>query len=182
MRRVVLGSALFVLGLFVGAFATDALHVWSRPKLASTLRTAIQTQEEFLASRAARDGRLVESLVHRSNAAASWSGEGFTALDRTFDDFDGTRFLPIVLWAIYHQVERAYPNAKAEGRRRYGAVLWHEVALTLDALNLPQEAAAQRELVASDLPRGRALSSFAQLVETESTETHIDVEALALRD
>ena len=182
MRRFVLGFALFSAGLCVGALATDALHIWARPKLATTLRTAIQTQEEFLASRAAREGRLVDSLVHRSNAAASWSGQGFTALDRTFDGFDRTRFLPIVLWAIHHQAERAHPNAKPDGRRRYGALLWHQTALTLEALNLPQEAAAQRERVAPDLPRGLAVSSFAELVESESTQLHIEVEALALRN
>ena len=181
MRRIALGSALFLFGIGVGAFATDALHIWSRPMIADSLRTAIQTQEEFLASRTAREGRHVESLVHRANAAASWSGDGFSALDRRFDDFAETRFLPIVLWAIYHQAERTHPNAKPEGYRRYGAVLWHQVALTLEALGLPEEAAAHHERVAADLPRDLAASSFAELVQSQSTETHIEAETLTLR-
>src|SRR5262245_60200743 len=70
MRRIALGSLLFLFGMVVGAFATDALHMWSRPLLAASLRTAIQIQEEFLASRTAREGNLVESLIHRTNAAS----------------------------------------------------------------------------------------------------------------
>jgi hypothetical protein len=182
MRRIVLGTALFLLGIAVGAFATDALHIWSRPMLATSLRTAIQTQEELLASRTAREGRVVESLVHRANAAASWSGEGFSALDHTFDDFADTRFLPIVLWAIHRQAERAYPNAKPEGRQCYGAVLWQQVALTLEALHLPEQAAAHHERAAANLPCGVAASSFAELVQSQSTETHIETETLVLRD
>jgi len=180
MRGLAFGSVLFLLGVSVGAFATDALHIWSRPLLATSLRTAIQTQEEFLASRTARDGQLVDSLVHRANAAASWSGEGFSAIDRTFDDFSNTRFLPIVLWAIHRQAQRAYPNPKPEGRQRYGALLWHQVALTLEALNLPEDAAGYRARAAADLPSGLAMSSFADLVESERTETHIEAERLVL--
>ena len=171
---------MFALGLCAGAFGMDALHVRSRPLLARSLRTSIEIEEELLASRAARENRLTDSLVHRANAAASWSGEGFKALDRTFADLEETRFLPLVLWAIHHRSGRAHPDPKPDGRRCYGAVLWHQVVLTLEALDLPQEAAIQHQRISDDLPCEYPVSTFEDLVAAENSATQIEVETLVL--
>jgi hypothetical protein len=180
MRIAALGLVPFLSGFVLGAFLTDAAHIWSRPKLARTLRTAIQTDEEFLASRDARQGDVGESLVHRWNAADAWDGSGFRSIDRTFRDFEKTRFLPLVLWAIEHQAKQAYPNANAAGEEYYAALLRHKVALTLDALSLHESAKAQRKRAAAKVPAASLPASFAELLKSEANPTLIEAEDLTL--
>jgi hypothetical protein len=180
MRRGALGLALFLSGFVLGAFLTDAVHIWSRPKLARVLRIAIESDEELLASRDARQGDLVQSLVHRWNAADSWDRSGFRSLDRTFRDFEEIRFLPLILWAMEDQSKRAHPNANAAGEEYYAALLRHKVALTLDALSLHASAEAQRKRAAEKVPATKSPASFAELLKSEANPTLVEVEDIVL--
>ena len=175
MRASIRGILLFLVGLCVGAVATDSLHIWGRPKLASSIRTAVSIEQEFLASKAAREGRVVESLVHRWNAASAYTGEGFVAIDQAFAEFEETRFLPLTLWAMFESARRKYPNARPEGRRRVGAVLWHNAELTLRELKLAEHGFT-RETVLTGVPEEVAAPSFAKLLESENTEVHRSIE------
>ena len=175
MRAYIRGILLFLAGLCVGAVATDSLHIWARPKLARTIRTAVSTEQEFLASKAAREGRLVESLIHRSNAASAYTGEGFPAIDRIFAGLEETRFLPFTLWAIHYSAERKYPNATPEGRQRVGALLWHKAELTLGELHLADHRFTREDRIA-DNPEQFAASSFSELLESENTEVYRSIE------
>jgi hypothetical protein len=180
MGRVAYGLVLLLFGFVLGAVFTDAAHVATRPHLAHVVRVAIQTDEEFLASREARRGNIVESLVHRWNAADSWDRTGFKALDRTFTNFEDVRFLPLLLWAIDHQTKTAYPNANAAGAANYAAILRHEVAVTLDALSLHELAETQRKRAAELVPASSSHASFAELLQSEDNPTRIEVENLTL--
>jgi hypothetical protein len=175
MRTRLLGAVLFLSGFICGAIATDHLHMRGSSQLATVLRTSIATESEFLASKAAREGRLAESLVHRVNAAAAADGTGFASIDQTFADLQETWFSPVGLWAARYRVERKYPNATPEGARRVHAHLWHNANLTLDELGLSAMPLANAHDT-SDLCCDLAASSFHQLLERENTEVQRSIE------
>jgi hypothetical protein len=179
MRRLLAHIVIFSVGCLCGAFFMDQAHIWSRPKLVSVLQSAVETQEEFLGSRRAREGKLAESLVHRWNAADAWDPEIDRAPERTLKDLGSMRVLPLYLWAVHREVAEKYPNPNPKGRRCYAAHLRRQVVLTLEAFGRVEEARAEAQRIPIDC-QAFGPTSFEDLLASENTPLQIEVEGLSL--
>jgi len=93
LKSVLKYTAVFILGLLVGAFLIETLEIHLRPAYRNIIiRTDFKTDQEFLASRAARENRPVEAAFHRWAVVNAESGDGFRVFQKSHDELNGQRY------------------------------------------------------------------------------------------
>lgn len=183
-RRALLGASLFLGGLTVGAFAMDWLAMKMRPTEYWALTLTMQMEQEAQARRAARNGQLVKSLVHRWNAVALEADDGAELVGGWSEAYD-ERFQPIMLAVLEWDLERKH---SADERRRASAVnealLRSRLASTLEGLGFTQLATEESDRAAA-LHRSCECEPWqpqmlSELIEEESREPYLAAERYLL--
>lgn len=83
-----------MLGLFVGAFLLESLEMYLRPSYRDIIvRSHFKSEQEFLASRAARANRPVEAAFHRWAVVNAESADGFGVFRKIGDDLDSMPYM-----------------------------------------------------------------------------------------
>ena len=65
MKKVLTISGIFLSGVIVGAILMNLLDMYVRPVYRHMIRTQIKTDQQFLASRATREGDKLDAAMHR---------------------------------------------------------------------------------------------------------------------
>lgn len=86
-------TSVFLLGLLVGTFLIESLEIQLRPAYRNIIiRTDFKTEQEFLASRAARENRRVEAAFHRWAVVNAESDDGFRVFQEHHDELNGQQY------------------------------------------------------------------------------------------
>ena len=73
----------------------NLLDMYVRPIYREVIRINLKVDQEFLASRAARQGNNIQALVHRWNVVELENEDSFKTLSKQWDDeFTSTFFVP----------------------------------------------------------------------------------------
>ena len=87
-------TAVFLLGCLVGAFLLETLEIHLRPAYRDLIiRSYLKTEQEFLASRAVREGRFLDAAFHRWAVVNAESDDGFRVLRAQDNDIDSDPYL-----------------------------------------------------------------------------------------
>ena len=98
IKKYISWSAIFFFGFAVGAFAILHLEKKVRPTFVRMVQSGLKVEQEFLATKAARESRMFESVVHRWIAANAESKEGFKIFDENQKYYnDESIFFPFAL-------------------------------------------------------------------------------------
>ncbi|MBI5100984.1 MAG: hypothetical protein HZB33_04020 [Nitrospirae bacterium] len=109
MRKILRITGIFLSGVFVGAILMNLLHMYVRPAYRELIRTEIQTEQQFMASRATRQNDKLKAALHRWNVVEMDSGEGFRDLRHERIEGQDSFLLPFVLVPFKH-VDSYYKN------------------------------------------------------------------------
>jgi hypothetical protein len=93
LKSVLKYTTVFLIGLLVGAFLLESLELYVRPTYRHLIRIYLKTEQEFLASRKARDNKLVESAFHRWVVVNAESDDGFRVFRDTDNDIGEKSYL-----------------------------------------------------------------------------------------
>jgi hypothetical protein len=127
MKRYIGWSAIFLLGMIVGVFSTLHLERRVRPTLVKMIQTGLKVEQEYLASRAAREDRQFEAAIHRWVAANAASETGFCA-NQTHYNGDTILLLPSLI-----VFEKMFENAR-EGQLIAEGIDRGKLAVSLEAI------------------------------------------------
>ncbi len=139
-------GGIFTGGIIVGAIIMNLIYMSVRPAYRETIRIDLKTEQEFLASRAARQGNKVRALVHRWNVVDTEANNGFCIFNKERNnEMDSSFFFPfymLVLKTMMHsEVDKHEKGARiSEGIDR------GRVALSLESLGAREEADKQWEI------------------------------------
>lgn len=91
----------FLVGVIVGAFLLESLEIHVRPVYRDLMATQLKTEQDYMASRAARENKLFAAAFHRWVAANAGSEDGFPIFrTRNSDANDDSYFLPFALFVL----------------------------------------------------------------------------------
>lgn len=94
LKSILKYSAVFLLGLLIGAFLLETFEMYLRPSYRDLIiRTHLKTEQEFLASRAARENRHLEAAFHRWAVVNAESEEGFRVFQKHGVELDDQPYL-----------------------------------------------------------------------------------------
>jgi hypothetical protein len=138
-------TGVFLLGLLVGAFLLETLEIHLRPAYRDlVIRSYLKTEQEFLASRAAREKRSLDAAFHRWAVVNAETDNGFRVLRPQDNDIDSQPYLyPLGVLGLEWMSKdvNARRGAKiAEGFDR------GKLAAALDVLGQTKEAEKQWQL------------------------------------
>jgi hypothetical protein len=178
-------SGIFVGGIIIGAVLMNLLHMHVRSTYRETIRIDLKTEQEFLASRAARQHDDFKAASHRWNVVDSSSEEGFRAFRKERNkENDSSFFLPfymVVLKAMGSPMEKA----KKDPRRIIEGIDRGKLAVGLESIGENQEAAKQWE-IARILTSQKSVEDTRKLVlrflEHEKTDSYLQAERAVLDD
>jgi hypothetical protein len=156
-------GCIFIAGIFVGVTLMSLLDMYVRPMYRELIRIDLETEQEYLASRAARQGDKLRALSHRWNVVDTASESGFRAFRREQNkDIDASFFFPfqaLILKTIVAPTEESQrrPKLWLEGMAR------GKLALALEAIDAKGEADKQWELALKLLKR-QSVADVRQLI------------------
>lgn len=170
---------IFAIGLVVGAILMNLLNMYVRPIFRETIRIDFKIEQEFLASRAAREGNEERALVHRWNVVDAETINGFRAFNKERNkDFDTSFFFPfqmLILKAIMNPNDESLVKGAAitEGLDR------GNLALSLESIGAQKEADKQWE-IARNLTGKASVGEVKRLIlrvkELDNTEAYRQAE------
>ena len=176
-------GGIFIGGIIVGAILMNCLDMYVRPAYRETIRINLKTEQEFLASRAIRQGDKMRALVHRWNVVDADSKDGFRVFRKEQNkDIDSSFFFPfemLLLNAMIHDSETRYKKGVQidEGINR------GRLALSLEAIGSREEADRQWE-IARTLINRKTIEDTKKLIlklqEGDNTEIHRQAEKAVL--
>jgi hypothetical protein len=171
-------AGVFLLGLLVGAFLLETLEMYLRPSYRDLIiRTHLKTEQEFLASRAVRDNRLLDATFHRWAVVNTESDDGFRILRNKDSGIDDAYYLYPVHMLILKWMS-AGDNIKrgsmiAEGYDR------GKLAVALESLGQKKDAEKQWDR-AQELIHRKTIKETKEAVysilEQEKTDIHLRAE------
>lgn len=178
-------GGIFIGGIIVGAILMNCLDMYVRPAYRETIRINLKTEQEFLASRAIRQGDKMRALVHRWNVVDADSKDGFRVFRKEQNkDIDSSFFFPfhmLVLNALIHPKE----GMQEKGPRIIEGVSRGRLALALESIGARQEANKQWEM-AQMLTNKKSIEDIRKLIlslrEQEDTDIHHQAEEAVLGD
>lgn len=150
-------SGVFLLGLFVGAFLLESLEMYLRPSYRTIIiGSHFRAEQEFLASRAARENRPVEAAFHRWAVVNTESEDGFDFLRLRGDELDGKPYsypfgLLVLKWMSSGE------NIK-RGEKIVEGIDRGKLAAALETIGRNQEAEEQWQR-AQQLMRGKTVEA-----------------------
>ena len=91
-------SGIFMAGIIVGAILMNFLDMYLRPAYRETIRIDLKTEQEYLASRAMRQGDKVRTLAHRWNVVDAETKDGFRVFRKERNkDMDSSFSYPLTI-------------------------------------------------------------------------------------
>jgi len=91
-KSVLKDSLVLLVGVIVGAVLIESLEVYVRPTYTDILMSQLKAEQEFLASRAARENRTFEAAFHRWAAVNAESENGFRVFRPENRELDENHF------------------------------------------------------------------------------------------
>lgn len=137
-------TGVFFLGLLVGAFLLETLEIYLRPAYRDlAIRSYLKAEQEFSASRAVREKRLLDAAFHRWTVVNAETANGFRVLRAQKNEIDSQPyFYPIAMlglkWMSSANLERGAKVVEGIDRGK--------LAAALDALGQTKEAEKQWQL------------------------------------
>ena len=181
MKTVIKGAGIFILGLVAGVLATESLESYLRPTYRRVIGTTLKAEQEFKASRAARENRPVEAAFHRWVVVNIESEEGFDVFQEKAKNIDD-KSLDFPLALLGFKWMRSPENVK-RGEKIVQGQDRAKLALELEGLGLRDEAEKQWRS-AQELQSGRTLEavkeSARKMMEIEKTDLHRQAEDAVL--
>ncbi len=145
LKSILRYSGVFLLGIIVGAFIIESLEVYVRPSYRDIiLRTHLKTEQEFLASRSARENRLLEAAFHRWVVINTEAEDGFRTFRVPHKELDADPYMqPFLLLGLKWmwsddrikrggKIEEGYDRGKladaldSVGRKEEANIQWDE--------------------------------------------------------
>ncbi len=141
VRSTLKYSGVFLFGLLIGAFLLETVEIYFRPTYRDLIiRTHLKVEQEFLASRARRENRLLEVAFHRWAVVNAESDEGFRVFQEPGADLNGTYLYPFDMYIL--KLMSSGENIKRGGKIVEGYDRG-KFAVALDALGQRNEAEKQ---------------------------------------
>lgn len=170
-------SAIFLIGLVVGAVLLESLEIYLRPAYrALIIRSHLMSEQEFLASRATRENRQLDAAFHRGVVVNAESETGFTVFRVPNSELDDKQYLylpgMLALKSMWTP-ERVMKEKVAEGLNR------GKLAVALEALGQNKEAEYQWQLSQLLLQRKTIEETKATvypLLELEKSDLYLGAE------
>lgn len=178
-------GGLFLSGLLVGAALMNLLHMYVRPIYRETVRIDLNTEQKFMASRAARQGDNLRALSHQWNVVDTEAKDGFRAFQKERnEEIDSSFFFPFAM-VILDEMVKPIGGMQGKGARISEGIERGKLALYLEAIGDNQEATKQWEL-ARTLTNKKSVedirTSLLKLQEQEKTDTYLQAEKAVLDD
>lgn len=166
------------LGMVIGAVATGLLAAQSLPTHRDLLRVEFAVHHEFLAARAAREGRVMDELGHRRVVVAARRDDGWWAAEH----MPLVRRVAFPVAAPVLEGIRASEDPSGDGQRAIEGLAWARLAESMENLGFDEEAreawSRAAPLVGQDEDSLRAALSTTR--NFESSEIHAAAERAIL--
>jgi hypothetical protein len=183
MKKILKISGIFLSGVIVGAILMNLLDMYVRPVYRHMIRAQIKTDQQFLASRATREGNKLEAAMHRwfvleMDLEKSRHKKSDKEADSSF------------LFPFYWDPLRKMEDSKAKKRiTNYGSIVEGMdrayLAAALEDIEQNHEASKQWAK-AQTLLQERSVEDTRKLIfnllEKEKTATYIQGEKMILGD
>ncbi len=170
-------TAVFFLGLLVGAFLLETLEIYLRPSYRNLIiRTYLKTEQEFLASRAIRENRDLDAAFHRWAVVNAESEDGF----RVFRE-DGIKVEQPYLYPfdMYMLTWMSSGNNIKKGGKIVEGFDRGKLAVALETLGQKKEAEKQWQR-AQELIRRKTIKetkeAVSSMLEQEKSDVHLKAE------
>jgi hypothetical protein len=185
MTKILKMSGIFVGGIIIGGVLMNLLHMHIRPVYRDTIRIDLKTEQEFLASRAARYGDKLRAASHRWNVVDLEADDGFHAFreERNKDD-DSSLLFPFNMLVL-----KGIASQMGEGKKKIEKVIEGvdrgKLAVALESIGEKEKADKQWE-IARVLTIQKSLEDIRRLVlrnlEHEKTDLYLQAEKAILED
>jgi hypothetical protein len=183
MKKIMKIGSVFLGGIFVGAVLMNFLYMYIRPLYRHMIRTQIKTDQQFLASRATREGHKLEAAMHRWFVVEMDSEE---SRHEKGDKESDSSFLFPFYWARLRMEEESRATKRPQDYRYIVEGMdraW--LAAALEDINENQEASKQW-VKAQILLRERSVEDTRKLIlnllAKEKTATYMQGEKMILED
>ncbi len=178
-------GGIFIGGLIVGAGLMNLLHMYVRSTYRETIRIDLNTEQKFMAGRAARQGDKLRALSHQWNVVDTEAKDGFRAFQKERnEEIDSSFFFPfymVVLNAMVHPKE----GMQEKGARISEGIERGKLALSLESVGANQEAEKQWE-ISRALTYKKSTEEIRKFIlklrEQESSDTYLQAERAILGD
>lgn len=132
---------IFLLGMLIGAILVESLEVYVRPTYRQLIGTDLKIEQEFLAIRAARENKPLETTLHRWAAVNAESEQGFRVFQKSSDQIEDQSYLfPFQLLALKWMYS---PDNVQKGKAVIESIDRGKLAVALEALGRIDEADQQ---------------------------------------
>lgn len=180
-KAVLKYSLVLFVGIIIGAALIESLEVYVRPTHTDILMSQLKAEQEFLASRAARENRIFEATFHRWAVVNAQAEDGFRAFRPENRELnEKSYFLPFQLFVL--KMIESPPEMKKGGRIMEG-INRGRLAASFESLGQMEEAQRQWEL-AQQLTRRPTLEATKEVVfkimGQENSELHRKAEDAVL--
>jgi hypothetical protein len=156
-----------------------------RPTYRETIRIDLNTEQKFMAGRAAREGNKLRALSHQWNVVDSAAKDGFGAFQvERNKEIDSSFFFPFVM-IVLDEMVKPIGGMQEKGARISEGFERGKLAFYLESVGENQEAAKQWEL-ARTLTNKKSVEdirkSILRQLEQEKSHTYLDAEEAILGD
>jgi hypothetical protein len=183
MKKIFNISGIFLAGVIVGAILMNLLYMYVRPVYRHMIRTQMKTDQQFLASRATREGNKLEAAMHRWFVLEMDSER--SRHEKSDKESDSSFLFPFY-WAPLRMEEDSRAKKRPQNYQYIGEGMDRAyLAAALEDINENQEASkqwvkAQTLLGESSVENTRRL--IHNVLEKEKTATYIEGEKMILGD
>jgi hypothetical protein len=146
MTKALKIGGIFISGLIIGAILMNFLYMYVLPVYRDTIRINFQSEQEFLSSRAFRQGKIVRALVHRWNVVDSEADDGIRAFNKKRNkDIDESFLFPLQMLEL-KSFTQSKDGAQEKGARIAEGIDRGRLALLLESIGSQDEADKQWEI------------------------------------
>jgi hypothetical protein len=178
-------SGIFMLGLIIGGVLMNLLHMYVRSTYRETIRIDLNTEQKFLAGRAAREGDKLRALSHQWNVVDTEAKDGFRAFQKERNkEIDSSFFFPFVM-VVLDEMVRPIGGMQGKSARISEGIERGKLALYLESIGKNQEGEKQWEM-ARALTNKKSTEDIRKLIlklrEQETTDAYLQAERAILDD
>jgi hypothetical protein len=177
-------GGIFICGIIVGAILLNLLDMYLRPTYREIIRIDLKVEQEFLASRAMREGDKVRALAHRWNVVDAEAKDGFRAFrkeqNKKIDSLFSYPFYMLIMNAMMHDKE----GNLEKGARVGEGIDRGRLASALESIGANAEADKQWERARILICEKKSIEDTKKLIhklqEDDNTELHLQAEKAVL--
>lgn len=175
-------TVIFITGVIVGAILLESLEMQVRNTYKDLIVTNVKIEQDFLASRAARENRQFDAMLHRWAAVSLVSDDGFRILRPVTDGIDDNSYLfPFRLFVLKIV---SSPENLQKGKKIVEGMDRGELAVAYELIGQNKEAEKQWQIAQqlTQRPTIEGTKKFIySIVEREKSELHRKAEETVLR-